>query len=67
MSLTTHLCRTCETSVEVAREDVTTMTGGPRFMWGHWEKCSGCGSTAAPLEIVDANDARLGLGQWEPR
>lgn len=62
---TTHICKTCETAVEVDRVDVTTITSGPRFLWGRWERCAGCGSTAAPLEVVDANDERLGRGQWE--
>lgn len=64
---TTHICKTCETAVEVGRVDVTTTLSGPTFMWGRWERCTGCGSTAAPLQIVDPNDDRLGYGQWEPR
>lgn len=61
----THLCKTCESAVEVGRVDVTTMTSGPSFMWGRWQRCTTCGSTAAPLAVVDANDRRLGIGQWE--
>lgn len=61
----THLCKTCEASVTVARVDITTMTSGPTFVWGMHEQCTCCGSTARPLEVVDANDKRLGMGQWE--
>jgi hypothetical protein len=63
--VTTHLCKTCETSVEVARVDVTTVTSGPRFMWGMHERCTCCGSTDRPLEVMGPNDERLGRGQWE--
>ena len=61
----THLCKTCAGPVEVGRVDITTMTSGPTFVWGRWEQCAGCGSTAEPMQVVDANDAQLGRGQWE--
>jgi NAD-dependent dihydropyrimidine dehydrogenase PreA subunit len=61
----THLCSACGTPVEVARVDVTTVAGGPSFVWGRWERCTGCGSTAEPMRVVDANDRQLGTGQWE--
>lgn len=63
----THLCTTCAGPVEVRRVDVTTWGGGPSFVWGMHEQCPGCGSTARPMEVVDANDRQLGLGQWEPQ
>jgi hypothetical protein len=64
----THLCRSCATPVDVERVDVTRILDMvPRFLWGRWERCTGCGGTEAPMELVDANDKALGLGQWEPK
>jgi hypothetical protein len=67
MPVITHLCRTCAGPFDVARVDITTYSSGPNFIWGCWGRCPGCGSTEAPMEVVDANDEALGLGQWEPR
>jgi NAD-dependent dihydropyrimidine dehydrogenase PreA subunit len=61
----THLCTTCGGPVGVARLDVTTTSSGPKFIYGRWETCAGCGSIAEPMQVVDANDQALGLGQWE--
>lgn len=61
----THRCRSCTGPVEVARIDVSTMVGGPQFMWGRHEECRDCGSRERPTEVIDANDGQLGLGQWE--
>lgn len=51
---TTHRCRTCGTPVDVARVDITSRTGpAPRFTWGRWAACSGCGSTEQPDLVPD--------------
>jgi hypothetical protein len=59
--LITHLCKKCETPVQVDRIDVSTPMSGRLFAWGIWQACTACGSTAEPLAVIDANDKRLNI------
>lgn len=58
--MSAHICATCAHPVDRDLVDITTMgdaaNGVSKRIWGHWERCGNCGSTAEPMLAVDDTD-----------